>query len=519
MSLVAKRNRKRYIMNKYNRRKFLKTSGMGFTALGLGAVCATREKKQVRNVLLLYVDDLRPEINCYGKSKLITPNIDTLAKRSLFFNKAYCQVPICMPSRVSTLSGMYARNPDQGKLRDLLPKGKFSLPGHFKANGYDTISIGKVYHFNDDDPESWTKRYTDTFHEKKFVCDGWCSGYQIEKNREAVPYFWDKDWTKKPPLTECYDAPDNAYPDGAITDKAIADLKKYSKSGKPMFLSAGFYRPHLPWVAPKKYWDLYKREEIDLAENQYFPKNAIGRNSWGDLRHYGDKVVNQAAAGRTDYNADDFPVLPEDKQRELIHGYWACVSFLDAQIGRILKTLDETGMAENTIVVLVSDHGWQLGEHKLWSKCSNYEEALRIPFLISAPGLTKGSKTDALTELVDIYPTLCEFAGLNTPEHVEGVSMMPLLKDPSREWKKAAFSIWVGSQSMRTERYRLTRYDKPKSKGSEYQLPGTNKFELYDYETDPEGNVNIALNPEYKPLLEKLKKIMDAGWKATKPDA
>jgi len=503
-------------MSKLRRRGFLKMVGMGLAALGVGAVYAENRKQRTKNVLLLYVDDLRPEINCYGKSKLVTPNIDRLARRSLVFNKAYCQVPICMPSRVSTLSGMYARKTSQGILRRLLPQGKPSLPGHFKANGYDTISIGKVYHFNNDDPESWTKRYTDTFYEQILVCDGYCSGYQLEENKQGLTYS--RTGRNSSPLTECVDAPDNAYPDGATADKAIADLKKYSQSGKPLFLAAGFYRPHLPWVAPKKYWDLYNREKIDLAENQYFPKGAIGRNSWGDLRHYGDKVVNAAEAGRSNYNADNFPVLPEDKQRELIHGYWACVSFLDAQIGRILDALDDSGIADNTTVVLLSDHGWQLGEHKLWSKCSNYEEAVRVPFMIAASGITKGEKTDSLAELLDIYPTLCEFAGLAIPEHVEGVSMMPLLKDPTREWKKAVFNIWNGSQSMRTARYRLTSYNKPMPKGSIYQLPGTGRYELYDYETDPAGNVNIAAEPKNKALLDELIAMMDAGWKAARPD-
>ena len=502
-------------MNRVSARIFLTT--FAFATLSMGAALAECGKQQVKNVLLLYVDDLRPEIKCYGKSELVTPNLDKLARRSLVFNKAYCQIPICMPSRVSTLSGMYARNVGQGKLRTLLPIGRPSLPGHLREKGYDTISIGKVYHFNNDDPESWTKRYTDTFDEKKYVCDGWCAGYQLEENLKGRTYA--KKGRNESALTECVDAPDNAYPDGRTADKAIADLREYGKSGRPLFLAAGFYRPHLPWVAPKKYWDHYQHEDIDLAENQYFPKDAIGRNSWGDLRHYGDKVVNSAAAGRTDYNADNFPVLSEDKQRELIHGYWACVSFVDAQIGRILDALDDAGMKDNTMVVLLSDHGWQLGDHKLWSKCSNYEEAVRIPLMISAPGVTEGGRTDSLAELVDIYPTVCEFTGLDIPKHVEGVSLLPLLKNPARKWKRAAFNIWVGSQSMRTRRYRLTRYDKPMPRGGVYQLPGTSRYELYDYETDPGGNVNIADDPEKKAVLGKLIEMMDAGWKAARPDA
>jgi len=495
---------------------FLRVCAVGFAGLITAAACANDNTGlQPKNVLLIYVDDLRPEINCYGKSKIISPNIDALADRSLVFNKAYCQIPVCMPSRVSTLSGMYSRSVGQGKLRRLLPKGLPSLPGYFKANGYDTISIGKVYHFNDDDPESWTKRYTDTFHEQHLVCDGYCSGYQLEENRKGLTYS--KKGRNGSPLTECVDAPDNAYPDGATADKAVADLTEYSKLGKPFFLAAGFYRPHLPWAAPKKYWDLYERENIDLAKNPFFPKDAISRNSWGDLRHYGDKVVNAAESNRRDYTADTFPVLPEDKQRELIHGYWACVSFVDAQIGRVLDALDELGMADRTIVVLCSDHGWQLGEHKLWSKCSNYEEAVRVPLMVAAPGITKGDTTDALSELVDIYPTLCELTGLAIPAHVEGTSMVPLLANPSYPWKTAAFNIWGGARSMRTDRYRLTAYDKAMPNGNTYQLPGQGRYELYDYQSDPAGNENLAVDPENRELLDKLIEQMKAGWRAARP--
>ena len=502
-------------MNELARREFLKTIGLGVAALGTGAAFSESGELPVKNVLLLYVDDLRPEMNCYGNTKLTTPNLDRLAQRSVVFNRAYCQVPICGPSRTSTLSGRYARHSNQHKLRDLLPAGNPSLPGHFKANGYDTLSIGKVYHFNADDPESWTKRYVDTFDEKDYVCDGWCAGYKLAENVKGRTFA--QKGRNESALTECVDAPDNAYPDGMSADKAVADIAKYSKSGKPLFLATGFYRPHLPWVAPKKYWDMYQREEIDLAANQFFPQGAISRNTWGDLVHYGDKVVNAAGSKRTDWRAEDFPLLPEDKQRELIHGYWACVSFLDAQIGRILDALDATGMTDNTMIVLLSDHGWQLGEHKLWSKCSNYEEALRVPLMIATPGIAGGKNTGALAELVDIYPTLCDFAGLPVPGHVEGVSMMPLLKDPSRQWKKAAFNIWGGARSMRTARYRLTVYGKPMPQGGRFQLPGNGRYEIYDYEADPDGNVNIATESKNKALLKELITQMNAGWQAARP--
>lgn len=490
---------------------------MGLAALSTGSVFAKdNADSQKKNVLLIYVDDLRPELKCYGESKIISPNIDKLAARSLVFNKAYCQVPVCMPSRASTLTGKYPQAISQNRVRSLLSKGQPSLPGHFKANGYDTISVGKVYHFNNDDQPSWTKRYTDTFYEQKLVCDGYCSGYQLEENKKGLTYS--KTGRNSSSITECVDAPDSAYPDGLIANTAIAELKKHSESAKPLFLAAGFYRPHLPWAAPKKYWDLYKREDIDLAENQYFPKNAITRNDWGDLRHYGDKEVNAANSDRGSYDADSFPVLSEEKQRELIHGYRACVSFVDAQIGRVLDGLAKLGMADNTVVVLCGDHGWQLGEHKLWSKCSNYEEAIRVPLMVAAPPITKGNKTEALSELVDIYPTLCELTGLTIPEHVEGISMVPLLTKPSRAWKTAAFNIWGGARSMRTDRYRLIVYSKALPKGNISQLAGQGRYEIYDYKTDPAGNVNIAVDPKNKELLDKLIARMNAGWKAARPD-
>ena len=476
------------------------------------AEAAKAKPKIKRNVLLLYMDDLRPELNCYGQSEITSPGIDKLAAMGVVLNKAYCQFPQCMPSRVSTLSGKYPKV-REGLLRQLLPKGLPSLPGHFKANGYDSISIGKVYHNNDDAPESWTKRYTETFAEQDDVCHGWCSGYQLEKNKAAIK----TKIRKVRPLTECVDAPDSKYPDGQIADLAIGELKAHAKSGKPLFLAAGFYRPHLPFVAPKKYWDLYDRKKIKISDRQEFPLHAIGRNGWCDLSHYSDKVINDANPGGR-YTAKTFPVLPKDKQRELIHGYRASVSFVDAQIARVLDALDNLGMAENTTIVFCGDHGWHLGEYRLWTKVTCYEESLRVPLIVAAPGVAKPAKTDGLTELVDIYPTVCELSGLAIPRHVEGMSMVPLLKDPKRLWKKAAFSIWKGAVSMRTDRYRLTEYAKAASKGTRNQLPTTWRHELYDYQAEVPGGVNLIKRKKYQPLLKKLLAQLHAGPKAAKPE-
>ncbi|MBT3278885.1 MAG: sulfatase [Phycisphaerales bacterium] len=495
------------------RRTLLRSCGIALAACSTPAAfaqAAETKPKPKRNVLFLYVDDLRPELNCYGKSDIVSPGIDKLAEMGVVLNKAYCQFPQCMPSRVSTLSGKYPIK-REGLLRQLLPKGLPSLPGHFKANGYDAISIGKVYHTNSDDPKSWTKRYTETFAEED-LHDGWCSGYQLEKNKKAV-----KAGNKKArDLTECVDAPDSAYPDGQIADLAIAELKAHAKSGKPLFLAAGFYRPHLPWAAPKKYWDLYDRDTIKISDKQSFPLHAIGRSTWCDMRHYGDAEVNGANL-RSNQTAKSYPVLSDAKQRELIHAYRASVSFVDAQIKRVLDELETLGMAENTTIVLCGDHGWHLGEYKLWAKVTCYEESLQVPMIVAAPGVFASAKSEGLTELVDIYPTVCEMSGLAIPAHVEGTSMVPLLKDPTREWKTAAFSVWAGAKSMRTARYRLTEYAKAAPKGSKTQLPSKLRYELYDYQAEVPGGVNLAKLKKHEPLLKTLLKQLHAGPKAAKP--
>jgi arylsulfatase A-like enzyme len=467
-----------------------------------------------KNVLFIYVDDLRPELSCFGRSKVKTPNIDRLAAQGMVFSRNYCQAPVCMPSRVSTMCGKHLNSTNQGHLRNLLPKGLPSLPEQFKRHGYDSISIGKVFHYDNDAPEAWTKRYEDTFVESQYFCEGWCSGYQLPQNRNALMSKRHADW----PVVESAEAPESAYPDGLSAGKAVAELQAHAQTGKPFFMAVGFYRPHLPFVMPKKYWDLYKDEEIDLAPNQNFPKDAIGRNGWADLVHYGDPVINGLKSTRPDLTPETFPVLPEAKQRELIHGYWASVSFVDAQIGRILDSLKKHGLDDKTAIVLVGDNGWQLGEYRLWSKGCNYEESIRVPLLVAVPGVSpKARKTDALTESVDIYPTLCDWAGLPTPPHVEGISLLPLFNDPAQPWKKAAFSVWNSSRSMRTDRYRLTEYDRPAPKGSLGQLPGSSRYELYDYSTTPAAAVNLAADPEHKPLLDTLLQQMNAGWRAAKP--
>jgi len=464
---------------------------------------------------MIAVDDLRPEINSFGKTKLHTPNLDLLSHEGLQFDRAYCQAPLCMPSRASLMSGIRTDRRMLSRIPEICTNGEPSLPGHFKANGYATISVGKVYHFNDDDPASWTRRYTDTFYERDLVCDGYCSGYQLAQNREGLTYS--KARQNRSPITECVDAPDAAYPDGVVAARAIEVLREYRRRDEPLFLAAGFYRPHLPWAVPKKYWDLYSRDEVDLADNPFFPQGGVGKSDLCDLLHYGDDEINGTYSDLGSYRDDDFPVMPEAKQRECIHGYWASVSFTDAQIGKLLDELRQLGVLDETVIVLWGDNGYHLGEHKLWSKMTSFEESTRVPLIMSVPGMAAGKRTEALVELVDVYPSLCDLAGLVPPAHLEGLSLAPLLENPGIPWKKAVFSTIRDADTIRTASHRFTRYAGATQDGDLFHLPNAGACELFDLGKDPRENVNVAKQPEYAGVVQEMDRLLQAGWHAVLP--
>jgi len=294
--------------------------------------------------------------------------------------------------------------------------------------------------------------------------------------------------------------PDNALPDGKTTDKAIEVLRAIKD--KRFFLAVGFLKPHLPFVAPKKYYDLYPRRNLSLADNPFPPKDVprIALTNWGELRAYSD-IPKKGP-------------LSDEKALELIRGYFAATSYVDAQIGRLLRELDRLGLRNRTVIALWGDHGWQLGEHGLWCKHTNFEVATRSPLIVSSPGQKNAdSKTDALVEFVDIYPTLCELCGLPIPEGSEGVSFAPVMQNPERPWKTAAFSQYprgrIIGYSVRTHHYRYTEWAQ---RGKEPV-----GIELYDHRNDSDENVNIAARPENKQLVRKLSKALHAGWRAALP--
>jgi iduronate 2-sulfatase len=437
------------------------------------------------------VDDLKPVLGCYGDKRVHSPNIDRLAKRSVLFERAYCNQAVCAPSRNALMTGV---RPTTLGIYDLGTNFRFAasnivtLSQHFMQNGYRAEGLGKIFHVghgNHEDPASWSVPHF----------EGRTVAYLLPENRpkegtrEEALFANETDVAKLPRGApyESANVHDDAYPDGKIADEAIRRLRAAKGRSEPFFLAVGFLKPHLPFCAPKKYWDLYRRESFQVPTLQTAPQGAptYAPSSWGELRQYRD--------------VPEKGPLSDDEARALMHGYHAAVSYMDAQLGRVLHELDRLRLTSKTIIVLWGDHGWHLGDHGMWCKHTNYEQATRIPLLIAAPGVSrKGTRAGALAESVDIYPTLCELAGLpapNNPHPLEGKSLVPVLKRPSRENKEAIFHVYprnrqgdgaILGRAVRTERYRLVEWKKPGA------APETAEFELYDYKEDPEETKNIA---------------------------
>ena len=457
------------------------------------------------NVLFIAIDDLRPVLGCYGDQTAITPNIDRLAKRGALFNRAYCQQAVCCPSRLSLLTGL---RPDTIKVwdlnthfRDAMPKA-VTLPQHFKNNGYHTRSIGKILHGGgrpSKDPLSWSEApLYDNVRDPKLR-------YATQNNLQGKGH--------KRTASESAEVPDNAYVDGLVCDNAEKALVDLEAQKKTFFLAVGFRKPHLPFSAPKKYWDLYDRKDIPAPVTTGHPDGAPepAVRSWGELEGYSDIPNN----GK----------LSTAKTQELRHGYYACVSYVDALTGRLLKKLDELNLRDRTVVLLWGDHGFHLGEQGLWTKANNYELSTRVPLILSVPGQTNpGAKTDALVEFVDLYPTLAQICGLPAPAKVEGISLLPLLQKPDRLWKTAAFSQYPRSfkgnrhrkhgdlmgYAARTKRHRYVEWRNWKTGAIESR-------ELYDHQSDPHETKNLAKKPDQKENLKRLQQILQAGWKAALP--
>ena len=530
----------------------------GFALQPTDKITKTKADKPL-NIVFIAIDDLRPELGCYGSPIAKTPNMDRLASRGLLFNRAYCQQAICRPSRASLMTGC---RPDTTglthnyvALRDLSPN-ILTMPEHFIANGYQTAYYGKIFHKGDtDEARSWSRpKIKRPKSLKKPIPFAHPENLKAKKDQFAEMFAKYGEAARRGlasgPAYEAGDVSDERYVDGYNTRLAIADLKEIveEENGKPFFLSLGFSKPHLNWVSPKKYWDMYDREKIPLAKQTNAPENGatMGLHASFELR--------------TRAGIPKIGPIDKELSTTLMHAYLACVSYVDAQIGLMVEAIDEAGIRDNTVIIVWSDHGWHLGDMGVWGKATNYEIATRVPMMIWTPDMkARGQKTDALVELVDMFPTLCELSGVPTPKHLEGHSFVKLLDDPKLDWKKAAFSQypnpalreWAANPlsaemretffgplikevedgiikqqgdkwdrekfekhlmgyTMRTDRYRLVAWKDVRNPESDPVF-----VELFDHETDPNETKNIATeNPD---LVDKLTKQMAGGWKAALP--
>lgn len=480
------------------------------------------------NILFIAVDDLKPLLSNYGHQQMHTPNFDRLAAMGVTFTNANVQYAVCGPSRASIMTGCY---PDRTRVWDLhtdfrkSSDGLVSMPEYLTTQGYETVGIGKIYHKGSSAPghdgKSWSLGHTlpDDYNA---ATGAPIINYQSAANRarfgeimaEAEKQGIDKVGKQRAyalknhkPSTESVPVPDDAYQDGVYTNAAIARLKSLKKSKKPWMLALGWQRPHLPFVAPQKYWDLYERDNIDLSEIQGLAEGTpqIAYHTFGEIRSYTD-FPGDAELGSP---------ISEAKQRELIHGYMACVSYIDAQLGRVLDELEASGLAATTNIVLWGDHGFHLGDHTLWCKHSNFEQATRIPFMFAGPGVAKGKQVATPVNLVDAFPTLFELAGVRPSAQAEGKSLVPLLDNDPNTTVAEEFAISQYARggkkhptmgySLRTERYRYTEWHKGYTSDQPYSNDNIVDVELYDYEKDPLETRNRVKDKDYMKVVPGLK--------------
>ncbi len=485
---------------------------------------------QKKNVLFIAVDDLKPVLGCYGNPLIHTPNIDKLATRGIIFTNSQCQQAVCAPSRASLLTGM---RPDVTKVWDLKTwiRDKnpdiLTMPQYFIQNGYYCTGVGKIYDRRsvDDkhDAVSWSVPFSfdgDTKYYDPKYGEPALTYYQLPETKKEVERLTPiaiskglKNFAIKAdvmktimPSTECADVPDNAYNDGVLALSAIERMEKLAKQDQPFFLAVGFKRPHLPFVAPKKYWDLYQRDKMPLAKYQEASVDGplIAYHNSGEIRSYTDIPP---LASFSDLKDD---LLPEEKQKELIHGYYAAVSYIDAMIGKVVNALDSLGLRENTVIVLWGDHGWHLGDHGLWCKHTNFENATRAPLIFSSPEIKVRSNASPV-EFVDIFPTLCEMTGIDIPSHLEGKSLLPIMNGNKFKVKEYAVSQFPRDvdkmgYAFRNERYRYVVWMKNNFRSNTpYNENLVVAEELYDYKTDPLETCNVINQKKYVNVRRKLK--------------
>lgn len=432
------------------------------------------------NILFIIADDLNCDMGAYGHNLVKTPNIDKLAKAGMLFTNAFCNFPLCGPSRASMLTGLYPDQTGHYPLRDYIRQhvpDVVTLPQNFMNQGYVSARVGKLYHYDNpggigtpghDDSASWNERYyprgIDKDIENKI--------FSLKPGAFGATLSW-----------LAAEGNDEDFTDGKVATKAIELLGKYKSNNTPFFLGVGFYKPHTPFVAPSKYFDLYNRDDIPV------PK--IDSNYFSTLPEPAVKLLTRFK---------EQVHLSDSLARCVIQAYYAAISYMDAQAGRVLDALDSLGLRNNTIIVFTSDHGYHMGEHGYYQKLTLFENSDRVPLIVAYPGMKqRGSISRSIVELIDLYPTLSGLAHLKIPEYVAGRSFEKLLKTPGAETRNSALSQIVGGYTLRTESYRYTRWHEG----------GPGMIELYDRRADPEEMKNLAKDKRYAGLITKLDKQLN----------
>jgi iduronate 2-sulfatase len=510
------------------------------------------------NVLFIAIDDLKPLIGAYGATQMRTPNMDRLAKMGTIFTGNYVQQAVCAPSRASLLTGM---RPDTTKVWDLktlirdVNPSIVTLPEYFKQNGYTSIGIGKVFDQRSvdkqSDAQSWSVPY------QKVKPRDFAKGfeppsqtmYQNANTRKLFEQFveegkkqgMDDGDAKSYGKTKIYPAyevseniPDDAYTDGANAEIAVKTIAELAKKNEPFFYAVGFAKPHLPFVAPKKYWDLYDHSKISLAEFRgrskdgaalaYPTGNVEDKTAVSSKTLPGGELQNGYTDDKGNRLASVNDQLPEDVQRNLIHAYYAAVSFTDAQVGKLLDELKKQGIEKNTIIVLFGDHGWHLGDHLLWAKHTNFEQATHAPLMIYSPDFKGNQNAAGLTEFIDVFPTLCDLTGLKTPSNLAGTSLVSLMKNPNSKGKPYSVSQYprqkdeVMGYGIRTERFRYVAWLEKDFRSDALTMDFKQvETELYDMKNDPNETVNLAKDPKFKSEMDRHNKILMDFLKNEKP--
>lgn len=477
-------------------------------AVLLGALGMTATGKEQPNVLLIMVDDLAPKLGAYGDEIAKTPNMDKLASRGVVFENAYCQVSVCAPSRASILTGLRADTigcyVNADKFRENVPDA-VTLPQAFEHAGYTTVSIGKIYDGRNRDRGGWNEEYFPSTEKWEYVTPEYEKMYKENNARfkAATPREKRNLW-RVGPAWEKAGADDDHF-DGQVALKAVEVLQRLKD--KPFFLAVGFMKPHLPFSAPQQYWDLYNEQQFSLPEQRQAPVDAlpISYHEGFELRQY-QGIPKKG-------------MLSDELTRTLIHGYYASTSFVDAMVGRVVDELDALGLREKTIIVLMGDHGFHLGDKGIWCKFTTFEPSGRTPLMIIDPRQKETGETAlGLVELVDLYPTLCELAGITPPQDLEGTSLVPLLKNLDQEWKTHVFSQvgrgkgwkeYIGT-SMRNKNYNYVEW-RHRTKGN------LRARELYDLKKDPGETQNLIDKDEQRELADQLAQQMEQGWPGALP--